>query len=139
MWNEVRMDDGKWYGVDVTWNDPISAGAGADSIAMSGFETEKWLLVGKKSIINEQTFETSHPNQVNNRSDLRAYLKYLDCHLDTYLTDNAYIGTNVEPTFIDQSNKYNVYAITGVYLGEFDNLDMLEPGMYIINNRKVSR
>lgn len=138
MWNEIRMDDGKWYGVDVTWNDPVVAGA--DSIAQSGFETETWLLVGKNTSIRGQAFKTSHPNQVNNRSGLKTYLNHLDCHLDTYLDSNSFLyNTNVEPTFIDQPTKYNVYAITGVYLGEFDNLDMLEPGMYIINNRKVSR
>ena len=31
MWNYVQMEDGKWYGVDVTWNDPTGGNSGAVS------------------------------------------------------------------------------------------------------------
>lgn len=27
-WNYVQLDDGKWYAVDVTWDDPIIVGTG---------------------------------------------------------------------------------------------------------------
>ena len=57
MWNCVQMDDGQWYGVDVTWNDPKSSKSGA---ARSGSETENYLLVGSDTFITSRTFGTSH-------------------------------------------------------------------------------
>ena len=57
MWNCVQMDDGHWYGVDVTWNDPQSAKASA---ARSGSENENYLLVGSDTIISGRSFSESH-------------------------------------------------------------------------------
>ena len=62
MWNYVQMEDGKWYAVDVTWNDPTGHGSGA----ASGGEREDYLLVGSKTVVDSREFLTSHPvsNQV---------------------------------------------------------------------------
>lgn len=57
MWNAVQIG-GKWYGVDVTWNDPTpqrSAGA------KSGYENEQFLLVGSSTKVLDMTFAASHP------------------------------------------------------------------------------
>ena len=59
MWNNVQMDNGSWYGVDVTWNDPLIKGQA--SVAASGYENENYLLVGKDTVIGELTFGASHP------------------------------------------------------------------------------
>ena len=59
MWNNVRMDDGAWYGVDVTWDDPVVKGQ--ESVAVSGYENENFLLVGKDTEIRGLTFAVSHP------------------------------------------------------------------------------
>ncbi|MBQ7971950.1 MAG: hypothetical protein IJ291_00650 [Lachnospiraceae bacterium] len=63
MWNYVRMDDNKWYGVDVTWNDPTT---GSNAV-VSGSEHENYLLVGSDTVIGSRTFIASHPvsNQVS--------------------------------------------------------------------------
>ena len=59
MWNEVKMKDGKWYAVDVTWNDPIDM----QNRQVSGYEHDFWLLLGKKDLVAQGfTFEQSHPN-----------------------------------------------------------------------------
>lgn len=50
MWNNV-MIDGKWYAVDVTWNDSVYGNEGA----VSGAENEKWLLVGSDSLSGRET------------------------------------------------------------------------------------
>ena len=55
MWNYVQLGN-NWYGVDVTWNDPVG-GSGA----VSGFENERWLLVGADTIVSGMTFAASHP------------------------------------------------------------------------------
>lgn len=60
MWNYVQVDGG-WYGVDVTWNDPLGGSSGA----VSGFESRDWLLAGSATEIAGMSFLTSHP--VENR------------------------------------------------------------------------
>ncbi len=56
-WNFVQMEDGKWYAVDVTWDDP-SGGSGK----ISGYENTNWLLVGAYSQIHSgKTFLEEHP------------------------------------------------------------------------------
>ena len=65
MWNYVQLD-GCWYGVDVTWNDPVSKKA--PDAACSGSEQEKWLLLGSETPVDGSlTFLASHPvrNEVN--------------------------------------------------------------------------
>jgi hypothetical protein len=62
MWNEVQMDNNKWYAVDVTWNDPIMAGADNNQ-KVSGGENEFWLLLGQNDEVAPGfTFAESHPN-----------------------------------------------------------------------------
>lgn len=57
MWNLVKMDDGKWYGVDVTWNDPVLTGVFTKK---SGSENERFLLVGANTYIIDKKFGESH-------------------------------------------------------------------------------
>lgn len=56
MWNYVQID-GKWYAVDVTWNDPSVQGVTG---AVSNHEREDYLLVGSNTSIGEKEFATSH-------------------------------------------------------------------------------
>lgn len=58
MWNYVCMDDGNWYGVDSTWDDPAVSGI---SSPVSGFENQNYLLVGSDTKIGAMTFIQSHP------------------------------------------------------------------------------
>lgn len=59
MWNYVQVGDG-WYAVDVTWNDPLLTLNGDP--ALSGAESEDWLLLGSDSLVDEGlTFIQSHP------------------------------------------------------------------------------
>ena len=57
MWNNVQMDDGKWYAVDATWNDPSVNGVTG---AVSGYENEEFFLVGSATVIDGITFGGSH-------------------------------------------------------------------------------
>ena len=58
IWNYIAMEDGNWYAVDVTWNDPAT---GSDSGHVSGCENENYLLVGGKTKIGSMAFLDSHP------------------------------------------------------------------------------
>lgn len=64
MWNLVQMEDGKWYAVDVTWNDPLVSGIDA---LVSGYECDDYLLVGSDTAINGMNFSSSHQttNQIS--------------------------------------------------------------------------
>ena len=135
MWNEVRMDDNKWYGVDVTWNDPVVSGQ--DPQAQSGFETDAWFLVGKDTNIRGFAFSQSHPNQIKEKKGFSKSLNRLSCHLDTYLDPHSYLyNTPVNSTFIENP-KYTVHTITGVYIGEFESLSDLPQGSYIVTSAET--
>ncbi len=62
MWNYVQLE-GRWYAVDVTWNDPL----GGTSGAVSGMESEEYLLIGADTMtqIGDEMmrFIDSHPVQ----------------------------------------------------------------------------
>lgn len=62
MWNYVQVED-DWYGVDVTWNDPSASNSNG---AISGHESEDWLLVGSGTVVDGRTFSSTHhlKNQV---------------------------------------------------------------------------
>ena len=62
LWNCVRMEDGQWYAVDVTWNDPVNTGdEEAAGRACSGFESHKWMLLGSLSDVADGfSFDSSH-------------------------------------------------------------------------------
>lgn len=64
MWNYVEVG-GKWYGVDVTWNDPPNI----DEEAVSGLENESYMLVGANTISsatsNGSTFLDTHTVENN--------------------------------------------------------------------------
>ena len=61
MWNYVQMENGAWYAIDVTWDDPAVAGV---NDVVSGQESHDWFLLGSMSPLEDgQTFIESHPEQ----------------------------------------------------------------------------
>ena len=83
MWNEVQMEDGNWYAVDVTWNDPYDA----LNRKVSGLEDESWLLLGKKDQVDYNfTFEQSHINALSWGDD--SQWDYSDASM---ITDYKYV------------------------------------------------
>ena len=56
-WNAVQMEDGKWYAVDTTWNDPSTTETASP---VSGIETENFLLVGSETVVEGSRFVDSH-------------------------------------------------------------------------------
>lgn len=47
QWNNVKLDDGKWYAIDVTWND-------------TGHKVDAYLCVGSETKTAEVAFRKSH-------------------------------------------------------------------------------
>ena len=60
MWNYVQMENGKWYAIDVTWDDPSMPG---NNNFVSGYECHDWFLVGSTTDIEGLPFIESHPEQ----------------------------------------------------------------------------
>lgn len=133
MWDEVQMTDNNWYAVDVTWNDPTIGGIGIND-KVSGAENEKWLLLGKNDIVSENlTFAQSHPNSLVFGQGEE---KFWDYDNETLIADSkfdpvtgiGYVGSAfAEPA---------IYSILGVKLDK--KVGELEPGLYIINGKKVA-
>lgn len=140
MWNEVQMDDELWYGVDVTWNDPVTMWSDVVSTdAVSGFENNDWLLVGKKTVINGLAFEESHPNSISVNSNNTDKWSFSN---ESLLTDRAFdISDIVINPIAEPTEPVNVYSITGVLKGSYNTigeaLTNTSPGLYIIGNRKI--
>lgn len=93
MWNKVRLEDGKWYGVDVTWNDPVVNGKELQKV--SGHENTTYLLVGSETYCSPFKFGVSHV-PVNNIS--KDGVKYLN---DPVLEEQAYIAPSCSHSYSD--------------------------------------
>ena len=135
MWDEVKMDDGLWYAVDVTWNDPVRSD---DDPVESGNENEFWLLLGKNDIVAPNlTFAQSHPNSIACSQD---QMDKWDFDYNTLIADNRYnIPDGVSA--IKELAEVTVYSLVGTKKGTFNSmaqaLSKLPDGLYIINNHKV--
>ena len=55
MWNLIHMNDGKWYNMDVTWDDPVIIGG-----IGNGEVRYNYFLVGLDSVYKDRTFAQSH-------------------------------------------------------------------------------
>lgn len=112
MWNAVQMDDGKWYLLDITWDDQDSYGIFTD-----------FFLVGLNT---KDTFFGGNAFQQSHVSDGSVYLPALD-----YSTE-AYTEKNRETAF---KATYNSITKEGNYLirSYFDADDTLVyyNGMYV--------
>lgn len=74
IWNYVQMDNGCWYAVDVTLNDPIVKNCSAPT---SGCEHEKYLLIGSQTKPKKNiSFGESHlvTNMVSKDSHTTAFI-----------------------------------------------------------------
>ena len=140
MWSEVRMDDGKWYAVDVTWNDPVVPGV---SKKVSGYENHDWLLLGSKDLVADNwTFEASHPFGAfaDTKEEYTSQWKVSPFSL---ITDHKYnpstgiaaVAANTDPTL-------RVYSLGGKFLGVFKSEDEMRESLHsrqvlIVNGKKT--
>ena len=62
MWNYVQMENGKWYAIDVTWDDPL-VNYQNNTKVVSGFESHNWFLLGSTTDVGGFSFIESHPEQ----------------------------------------------------------------------------
>ena len=60
-WNYVQLDNGQWYAIDTTWDDPIIYGGGT----LTDDSKYKYFLVGTNSLSgnHEEDFDVSGTGQ----------------------------------------------------------------------------
>lgn len=69
MWNCVQMEDGAWYAVDVTYDDPVYSYNGLPQNSLtSGGESRKYFLVGAQSF-GDHTYDREWNYPALNPSD----------------------------------------------------------------------
>ena len=109
MWNEVQMENNNWYAVDVTWNDPIMAGADNNQ-KVSGGESDFWLLLGQNDeVASGFTFAESHPNSPAGDNPYQSQWELLFASL---ITDTRYEpGGSGSPAEVITFADANVKAI----------------------------
>lgn len=95
MWNNVMLN-GKWYVVDVTWNDPVCGNEGA----VSGCESEKWLLVGSDNLSGRQILNrlTSYVLNLTNQPIMETsrYVYTNPLNISTYEDEIEYTQISIE-------------------------------------------
>lgn len=88
MWNNVKMEDGLWYNVDLTWDDsgdPPAAGTA-------------YFLVGSETVISGKSFKASHPEVDPFNESIASGARYPKKSTEAY----KYIGEDYpRPTYPD--------------------------------------
>ena len=104
-WNYVKMDDGKWYAMDLTWDDPL--GEAKD------FIWYRYFLVGADtSTRNFETFESAHEPTGKKFNSFTYCLSYPELNRIEY----PRVGANTSTVRVDQEKHL-------VYMGKSDMPD----------------
>ena len=64
MWNYIKMEDGKWYCMDVTWDDPLVNDTDSGKVYYSYF------LKGTESVYSDKKFTASHVDEMKKDHNL---------------------------------------------------------------------
>ena len=140
MWSEVQMDDGKWYAVDVTWNDPIVSGI---SEKVSGFENHDWFLLGSQDLVADNwTFEASHPfgGFASAKEEVISHWQVGPLSL---IADHKYDpSTGIDAAAANIDPMLRVYSLDGKFLGVFKSAADLRESLntrqvLIVNGKKT--
>lgn len=99
MWNYIKLD-GAWYGVDVTWNDPLAGNAGA----VSGRENETYMLLGGHNYTEvgggSMRFLDSHPVKNRHFTDSIQFINGPMISVDRYVPTMKGISLSANVTSV---------------------------------------
>ena len=142
MWNYVKMEDGNWYAVDVTWNDPIYNDGYIPSKEEVDVLSMKYFLVGQNTINNdEETFISTHkPSGTLKMSESKGFVyPYLQSERYEYREEQTETTTNsYEQTETTTQDITDVEYILGDADGN-GKLDLNDASLvleYVLNNDK---
>ncbi len=98
MWNYVKMNDGKWYAVDTTWNDPIFSGT------PSAYEIERFKY--QYFLQGSTKFDTSHTADGNGVMYNKVLgVVYPVLNEDDYVYDPSVFETTTEESSSESSTE----------------------------------
>ena len=114
QWNNVQID-GKWYAVDVTWNDP-----NASELTYSGSERSEYLLIGgdtPTTIIGtdnksyQVAFKDTHPvENIPSKGYSNIFEQGIALEAGNYFSESSsYVPIGADETAADVSGLQNTY------------------------------
>lgn len=136
MWNEVEMENGSWYAVDCTWNDPI------DQLnrKQSGQENHNWLLLGKDDIVGGGgfTFAQSHPTSITWDTN-PTYESQWDYSVISFIANQHYdVASSINDITTNSVISSPAYDAGGRYIGTIETLPVSQKNqLLIVGGRKV--
>ena len=131
MWNEVQMENGLWYAMDVTWDDPYDS----QGRAVSGYENKKWFLLGSQDQNNGYTFAQSHPNGSTWTISAEDEARW-DYSLASLITTNRY-DLETDIAGISGIKNARQQQPTGIYSLSGQRRSQPQRGINIVNGQKV--
>lgn len=127
MWNYVELENGSWYAIDATWNDPSVPGKTGP---VSGYENENYFLLGSTSIPegDNRPFIDSHPvsNKVSTGPASTAFINGPELNLTRYEPNTPVTPAEPTPTI------YNISVTSDDNGTAHANLTSAEEGQLII-------
>lgn len=122
MWNAIKMDDGNWYSLDSTFNDPVTNG----TISSEYLESikDRYTLVGTDSVISNEVFTKRHTPEdgfLVYGASVCTYPKFskesfddlyhYDLLLNKVLNDDFTLSQNIKANDKDNDNTYTATDI----------------------------
>jgi hypothetical protein len=115
MWNYVRMDDGKWYAVDATWDDDNEI-------------LRNYFLIGSDTVVNTRSgkrFGENHkPNGDISRTGLKTFA-YPTLSVNAYTVNNPTVEAAMADT--DANNRWFYDQLNAEQKNFYDHLLTLKP------------
>lgn len=108
MWNYVKMEDGNWYAVDTTWNDPVYDEEYKPSKEEMDIISMNYFLVGQNTINNKETFISQHkPSGTLKMSESKGFVyPYVQSERYEYREEQTETTTNSYEQTETTTNNY---------------------------------
>ncbi len=120
MWNMIRMNDGKWYYMDVTWDDPLVNGSDSGKVYYDYF------LVGSATKNSKDlTFAQSHVPDMASKDPGSVFSNAMlpaGSEVDYYIRPNSDPLVEVEVTVGGSAGKYTATATKDALVAAQDML-----------------
>lgn len=132
MWNLVQMEDGQWYAVDTTWDDPTSSATLRDK--NSGLENKNWFMVS----LAERP-DGFYPFTDTHRADEEWSLGYGEAEGLGVMAMPEISTTTYDPDYLDAilSTTDNDHPTVSIFNLQGHRLQKMQKGVNIVGGKKL--
>jgi len=124
MWNYVQMEDGNWYALDATFDDPIVPGINYQAI--SAYESHKWFLIGGMEEVDEDwSFLDSHPEQWAMNYPNNGHLNW-ELLPGPVLADKYYVPDPFDPDGDGATTQEDVRIMAEMIVNDDDDIEDID-------------